>query len=153
MGQQEQLQVPCHPFRTQTRSPYSGERHFLTANACKNFLLWGGGATEDNKTCLIIPLWSKSPDGLPRPIKVKNLTLQEKVKEWIQTLPLTRTVTNEAILIMMKTQMQDQLEIWSKYLNSFTLGWWGNNRHPFNSASPSLSFPYTGTSEQLSSET
>ena len=101
MGQQEQLQVPRHPFRMQTRSPYSGERCFLTANACKK----------------------------------------------IQTLPPTRTATSEALLIIMtKTQMQVQLEIWSRYLNSFTLGWWGNNRHSCKSASPSLSLPYTGTS-------
>ena len=113
MGQQEWSQVPHHPFRMQTRSPYSGERCFLTANACINFLLWGGGATEDNQTCLTIPLWSKKcPGRLPRPIKVKNLTPQEKVKEWIQTLPPTRTATSEAFLIiMMKTQMQVQLEI------------------------------------------
>ena len=118
--------MPHHPFRIQTRSPYSGERHFLTANACKNFLLWVGRATEDNKTCLTIPSWSKkNPGRLPRPIKVKNLTPQEKVKEWIQPLPPTRTATSEAILIiMMETQMQVQLEIGSKYLNSFILGWW-----------------------------
>ena len=30
----------------------------------------------------------------------KNLTLQEKVKEWIQILPPTRTATSEAILII-----------------------------------------------------
>ena len=42
----------------------------------------------------------KSPGRLPRPVKVKNLTPQEKVKEWIQTLPPTRTATSEAILII-----------------------------------------------------
>ena len=56
-------------------------------------------------------LHTKSPDRLPRSVKVKNLTPQEKVKEWIQTLPPTRTATNEAILRMSKTQMQVQLEI------------------------------------------
>ena len=57
----------------------------------------------------------KSPGRLPRPIKVKNLTPREKVKEWIQTLPPTRTVTNEAILIiMMKTHTQVQFEIYLK---------------------------------------
>ena len=129
----------------QTRSPYSGKRHFLTANACKNFLLWGGRATENNKTCLTIPSWSKKSQGrLPRPVKVKNLTPQEKVKQWIQTLPPTRTATSEPLLIIkMKTQMQVQLEIWCSYLNSFTLGWQGNNRHSCKSTFPSLSLPST----------
>ena len=73
MEQQEWLQVPHHPFRMQTRSPYSEERHFLTANAYKNFLFWGGRATENNKTCLTIPSWSKkSPGRVPRPVKVKK---------------------------------------------------------------------------------
>ena len=67
----------------------------------KKILLWGSGETENNKTCLTIPSWSKkSPGRLPRPVKVKNLTPQEKVKEWIQTLPPTRTATSEAILII-----------------------------------------------------
>ena len=114
----------------------------------KKFLLWGGRPTENKETCLAIPSWSKkSPGRLPRPIKVKNMTPQEKVKEWIQILPPTRTATSEALLIIMaKTQTQVQLEIWSRYSNSFTLGWWGNNRHSCKSASPSLSLPYTGTS-------
>ena len=78
-----------------------------------HFLFWHGEATENNKTCLTIASWSKTgPGRLPRPIKVKNLTPQEKVKEWIQTLPPTRTATSEAILIIMtKTQMQVELEI------------------------------------------
>ena len=42
----------------------------------------------------------KSPDRLPRSVKVKGLTPQEKVKEWIQNLPPTRTATSEAILII-----------------------------------------------------
>ena len=42
----------------------------------------------------------KSPGRLLRPIKVKNLTPQEKVMEWIQSLPPTRTATMEAILII-----------------------------------------------------
>ena len=145
MGQQEQSQVPCHPFRMQTRSPCSGERCF------PNNFSQGGRATKDNNTILTTPLHGKSPDRLPRSIKVKNLTPQEKVKEWIQTLPPTRTATNEAILIISKTQTQVHLTIWGSY--SFTLGWQGNNRHSCKGASPSLSFPYRETSKQLSSET
>ena len=40
----------------------------------------------------------KSPGRLPRPVRVKNLTPQEKVKEWIQILPPTKTATSKAIL-------------------------------------------------------
>ena len=42
----------------------------------------------------------ESPGRLPRSIKLKNLTPQERVKEWIQILPPTRTATSEAILII-----------------------------------------------------
>ena len=148
MGQQEQSQVPHHPFRMQTRSPYSRERSFLTANAC-TISFFSGVAGQQRTIKHALPSLHgarKSPGRLPRPVKVKNLTPQEKVKEWIQTLPPTRTATSEAILIiMMRTQMQVQLEIWSRYLNSFTLGWWGNVRHSCKGSSPFLSLPYTGT--------
>ena len=48
----------------------------------------------------------------------------------------------------MKTQMQVWLEIHLKQvLKTVLLGWQGNNRHSCKGASPSLSFPYTWTSE------
>ena len=96
------------------------------------------------------PILSQSQFDLPRSVKVKNLTPQEKVKEWIQTLPLTRTATNEAILVISKIQMQVQLTIWSSY--SFTLGWQVNDRHSCKGDSPSLSFPYRGTSKTVIQE-
>ena len=94
--------MPCYPFRCKEGAPYSREKCFLTANACIIFLLWGGRATE-NKKKSASPSFvehEKSPDRLPRSVKVKDLTPQEKVKEWTQTLPPIRTATNEAILII-----------------------------------------------------
>ena len=72
----------------------------------------------------------KSPGRLSRPIKVKNLTKQKKVKEWIQILPPTRTATSKAILIiMMKTQMQVRLEIYLKQvLKQFYTGMAGQRQ-------------------------
>ena len=93
----------------------------------------------------------KSPGRLPRSVKVKNLTPQEKVKEWIQILPPTRTATSEAILIINSDENSNASPAGNlsegSTENSFTLGWHGNNRHSCKGALPSLSFPYTGTSE------
>ena len=58
-GAARELAGASSSLLVQRRNPYSGEKHFLTANACINFLLWGGRATENNKRCLAIPSWSK----------------------------------------------------------------------------------------------
>ena len=86
----------------QRRSPYFGEKCFLTADACIISLLWGGGATENKIKVPCHPFveQERSPGKLPRSVKVKDLTPQEKVKEWIQNLPPPRTATSEAILII-----------------------------------------------------
>ena len=55
------------------------------------------------------PIKWQSPGRPPRSVKVKNLTPQKKVKEWVQNIPPNRVTTSDAILIL-------------------TLGWQGNER-------------------------
>ena len=60
---------------------------------------WGSRRQGESALPSLHGARTKPPGRLPRSVKVKDLTPQKKVKEWVKNVPPTRAATSDTILM------------------------------------------------------